>query len=442
MVTVRARITALATVVAALVLTLAAVALLQTLDSQLTRAGDDNARARARELADAAPSERAGVLEPVTDDGLVQVLAADGTVLGASANLPADQPIAPPASAAESLHVATFRAPDDAETERYRVWRLAVGTDDGVVTILVGTSLESVSEATGTLRTSLLVGVPLMLCLLAIGTWYVVGRALARVERVRSEVDRIGEEDLSTRLEGGPPDEVGRLVQTMNALLERLDASQQRQRDFVADASHELQSPLTAFRAQLEVARAHPDRADWPSLTADLLEDAGRMERLVHDLLLLAAGETPVEQRVPVDLSDVVTEQVARLPTTGPEVTVVVGSRAPTLGDPLQLGRVVGNLLENARAHAASRVEVTVGADGATSWVGVADDGPGVPDDQRERVFDRFHRGDPARSRASSGTGLGLPIARALARRHGGDVVLEPGESGARFVLRLPRLPG
>jgi signal transduction histidine kinase len=441
-VTVRARTTALASVVAAVVLAIAAVALLKTLDAQLTRGGDDNARTLARQLAVAPPAARSGVLEAVTDDGLVQVLGADGRVLGASSNLPAGRPIAAPATEAEDLHVETFTAPDDNETERYRVWRLAVHTDEGLVTILVGTSLESVSEATGTVRTSLLVGLPLLLALLALGTWYVVGRSLSRVERVRREVDRIGEADLSTRLEPGPPDEVGRLVQTMNAMLERIDAGQRRQRDFVADASHELQSPLTAFRAQLEVARAHPDRVDWPALTSDLLEDTDRMERLVRDLLLLASGEAPLERRVPVDLADVAGDQVERVARAGgPQIVLTVDSPAPVLGDPGQLDRVVGNLLDNARAHASTRVDVVVAADPAASWVSVGDDGLGIPADQREQVFDRFHRADPARSRLSSGTGLGLPIARALARRHGGDVLLEPSEVGARFVLRLPR-PG
>lgn len=440
--TVRARITALATVVAAIALVLAALALLRTLDSQLTSQGDGAARARALELGDAAEAGRlTSVLDPVTDDGLVQVVDAGGQVLGASPNLVSPRPIDAPATHAESLHVVTMTAPDDAETERYRIWRLARETDSGVVTILVGTSLESVSEATGTLRTTLFVGVPLMLVLLAVGIWYVVGRALSRVDRVRREVDGIGDRDLSRRLEPGPPDEVGRLVQTMNAMLDRLERSQERQRDFVADASHELQSPLTAFRAQLEVARAHPDRADWAALTTDLLEDADRMERLVHDLLLLATGETPLAAGADqAELAAIVKDEVARLvPRPGIAVSLVVESPAAVRGDQRQLGRVIGNLLDNAAAHAETSVEVLVGAAGGSAWVSVSDDGPGVPEDQADKVFDRFHRGDAARARTHRGTGLGLAIARALARRHGGDVTLEPSAVGARFVLRIPR---
>ncbi|MCW2764183.1 MAG: Signal transduction histidine kinase [Nocardioides sp.] len=442
-VTVRARITALATVVAAIVLVLAAVALVKTLDAQLTKQGDGGARARAAELGETAAAGTLGaVLKPVTDDGLVQVLDADGRVLGSSPNLISPRPIVSPATHAESLHVITVTAPDDRETERYRIWRLARSSDAGVVTVLVGTSLESVSEATKTLRTALIVGVPLMLVLLAAGVWYVVGRALSRVDRIRREVDGIGDRDLSRRLEPGPPDEVGQLVQTMNAMLDRLDRSQQRQRDFVADASHELQSPLAAFRAQLEVARAHPDGADWTSLTADLLEDADRMEDLVHDLLLLATGETPLTgQADPTDLAAIARDEVARLDGRRPGIIVstVVESTAPVLGDRLQLGRVVGNLLDNASRHAATRVDVRVGDDGGFAWVSVGDDGPGVPADQADKVFDRFYRGDESRARSRRGTGLGLAIARALSRRHGGDVDLVPGAPGARFVLRIPR---
>ena len=444
MLTVRARITALATVVATVVLVLAAFALLAALDAQLTRNGDAGARARALELAAAAEAasgtDPSQVLEPVTDDGLVQVVDANGRVLGSSANLTTTEPIDRPATRAEPLRVTTLTAPDDAETERYRVWRVARETDAGVVTVFVGTSLESVSEATRTLRATLLVGVPLMLVLLGAGTWYVVGRALSRVERVRRLVDGIGERDLSRRLEPGPPDEVGRLVATMNAMLDRLEHNQERQRDFVADASHELQSPLTAFRAQLEVARAHPDRVDWPDLTTELLEDADRMEALVHDLLVLAAGEEPLAGPTDaVDLARLVRDEVARTtPRPGVDVSVVVDAPGPVLGDGRQLGRVVANLLDNACRHARSQVTVLVDDDGQAARVSVSDDGPGVPADVGDRVFDRFYRGDSARSRGAHGTGLGLAIARMLARRHGGDVVLVPGHSGARFELRVP----
>jgi signal transduction histidine kinase len=435
--TVRSRITVLAAAVSAVVLALAAFALVAVLDNQLTSQGDGAARARATDLAQGVAA--AGVpsdLQPVTDEGLVQVVDASGAVLGASPNIRGGGPVAGPARSAHGPQVSTFTAPDDSETERYRVWSVAVETNGGVVTVFVGTSLEAVSEATRTLRTALLVGVPLMILLVAAGTWLVVGRALSRVERVRREVDQIGDAGVSGRLDPGPPDEIGRLVVTVNAMLARLEAGRREQRDFVADASHELQSPLTAFRAQLEVAQAHPDHADWDALAADLLEDTGRMETLVHDLLVLAAGESPDPGRAtPVDLIDVVREAVA---ATGAPGVRVSGDSAVVRGDQGQLTRVVRNLLDNAVQHSGSLVEVEVAVAGGHGAVRVTDDGPGVASDQTEKVFERFHRGDPARSRADGGTGLGLAIARTLARRYGGDVVLEPSDLGAVFVLRVP----
>jgi signal transduction histidine kinase len=435
--TVRSQITSLATAVSAVVLVLAAFALLAVLDNQLTSQGDGAARARATALAQGVAA--GGVpttLPPVTDEGLVQVVDASGAVLGASPNLRGDGPIAQPAEAAHGPQVSTFSAPDDSETEEYRVWTVAVDTDRGVVTVFVGTSLEAVSEATRTLRSALLVGVPLMLLLVALGTWSLVGRALARVERVRRQVDQIGDADVARRLDPGPPDEVGRLIATLNAMLSRLEDGQRQRRDFVADASHELQSPLTAFRAQLEVAQAHPDRADWGALVVDLLEDTDRMEVLVRDLLVLAAGESPEQGRTsPVQLADVVSEAVASAGASGVQVS---GPPVVVRGDPDQLTRVVRNLLDNALRHAASTVAVELAVAGADGVVRVSDDGPGVAPDQTEKVFERFHRGDPARSRADGGTGLGLAIARTLARRYGGDVVLEPSDLGAVFVLRVP----
>jgi signal transduction histidine kinase len=437
---VRARITALATAASAVVLVLAAVVLVTALDQQLTSQGDGAAKARAEDIArDAVRGHVDREIQPATDDGLVQVVDQSGAVLGASRNVRGDAAIAAPSRTADGPRVQTITAPDDNETERYRVWTVAVATDRGVLTVFAGTSLETVSEATRTLRGAMFAGVPMMLLLVAAGTWLVVGRALSRVERVRREVDEIGDDDIARRLEPGTADEVGRLIATLNALLERLDGARREQRDFVADASHELQSPITAFRAQLEVARTHPDRADWKALVDDLLEDTTRMEVLVRDLLVLAAGESPEPSaRTLVDLADVVTEAVASVDASGRTVTVHASDGVVVRGDPAPLTRTVRNLVDNAVRHAASEVEVAVRREGGGAVVRVADDGPGVAPDQVDSIFRRFHRGDASRSRADTGTGLGLAIARTLARRYGGDVVLEADGPGAVFTLRLP----
>jgi signal transduction histidine kinase len=236
-------------------------------------------------------------------------------------------------------------------------------------------------------------------------------------------------------------DEIGRLARTMNEMLDRLEAASERQRHFVADASHELQSPLTSFRAQLEVALAHPAATDWAVLAADLLADSERMERLVRDLLFLArVDSTPAPPAAdPVDFDDIVLDEAARL-RAGTRVRLDTSrvSAAPVRGSRDELTRLTRNLLENAARHAASTVCVGLTYSGETAQLVVEDDGPGVPPEQHERIFDRFVRIDDARSRHSGGTGLGLAIVKAIAERHGGTVAVQNGCGGARFVVRLP----
>ncbi len=198
--------------------------------------------------------------------------------------------------------VATVVAPDDDETERYRLWAVSAPTPDGPVTAYVGTSEESVHEASRTLTRALLIGVPLVTALLGLATWLILGRALRRVDAIRSEVDSITEAELHRRVPTSPvDDEVGRLATTMNGMLARLETSSARQRDFVADASHDLQGPLAAQRAQLEVALASSGDVDVPALARDLLAGTSDMERLVRDLLFLATddGGAPPPAHVP-----------------------------------------------------------------------------------------------------------------------------------------------
>ena len=338
----------------------------------------------------------------------------------------------------------TLDGPDDDETERYRVWVARGGSPDGAVTVLVGRSLESVEEATRTLRTSLLLGVPLLLALLALVTWTVVGRALARIDDITTTVADIDGRDLDRRVAAsGVDDEVGRLATTMNRMLDRLAEAARRQRDFVADASHDLQSPLTALRTELEVALANPYDVDVASWARGLLASSTEMELLVQDLVALAvleAGTDPLGAEL-LDLDELVLEEAARArPATGVAIDTVGVSAAPVRGDPVALRRLARNLLDNAVAHAARRVVVTLRAEPDAVVLEVVDDGPGVADEDRERVFDRFFRGDPVR-RHGGGSGLGLAIARQVAQRHGGALDLVGHADGAptsRFRLVLP----
>ena len=303
----------------------------------------------------------------------------------------------------------------------------------------VGTSLESVREATENLRASLLIGVPLVWLLLVVSSWVLVGRALRRLDLIRAEVDTITESDLSRRVGAEDRrDEVGRLAATMNRMLARLEQASERQRRFVADVSHDLRSPLTAQRTQLEVAMAHPGSVDDEQLHRDLLAHVAEMDSLVGDLLFVVTDDERPRTRQPVDLEDVVLEEAVRVRRLGgPEVDTSTVSAAPVDGDPGELRRLVRNLAENAMAHAASRIVLRASAEGSAVVVDVVDDGPGVPPGEEEAVFERFHRGDSARSRR--GSGLGLSIARTIAERHGGTLVLVRDEApGAHFRLSLP----
>ena len=447
--TLRTRTTILATALTAITLVAGGVALVLALQGRLTVSGDGLSRSRVTDLLVLAErGQLPTTVQNIDDDGVEQVVSADGRVLAASANV-AGQPAIADVDADAEPEVHTLVAPDDDEIEEYRMWVAQGPSPDGPVTVYVGSSLESVSEATRALRNALLVGVPLALLLLAGALWWVLGRALRRVDRIREEVDGIDEDRLGHRVpESGVDDEVGRLAATMNRMLERLDAAQTRQRTFVADASHDLQSPLAAQRAQLEVSLAHPGQTDTATLGREILATTAQMERLVRDLLFLAAAEAGATgpRSVPLDLEDVALEEASRA-LTGAAVAIDTSrvSAAPAVADRDDVERIVRNLLDNALAHARTAVEVRASAEPEGARLDVIDDGPGIAEADRERIFDRFHRGDPARSRHTAGSGLGLAIARTLAERNGGTLVLADsagGPAGAHFFLRLPAAGG
>ncbi|MEV5201953.1 HAMP domain-containing sensor histidine kinase [Streptomyces sp. NPDC053720] len=330
----------------------------------------------------------------------------------------------------------------DGETADYRFASVRATTSAGVtLTVHAGAPLAAEQEAVGTVRGAMLIGLPLLLLVVAGVTWLVTRRALRPVEGIRREMAAItASEDLSRRVpEPGSRDEVARLARTTNETLTALEASVERQRRFVADASHELRSPIASLRTQLEVGAAHPELLDVPGAVADTV----RLQALAADLLLLArldAGERP--GRTVLDLGALVREEVSqrggdRIPVT---VSVPDSGEFEVAGSRGQLARVIGNLLDNAQRHARSAVTVSVRpAERGDVVVAVTDDGAGVPPRERERIFERFVRLDDARTRDDGGAGLGLAIARDVAARHGGRLTVgDAPEGGARFELRLP----
>ncbi|MEU6489342.1 HAMP domain-containing sensor histidine kinase [Streptomyces sp. NPDC046984] len=336
----------------------------------------------------------------------------------------------------------TIRATVAGATHDYSFAAVQGTTYDGrTYTVYAGISLEEEQATLDQVTKSLLTGLPFLLAVVAAVTWLVTRRALRPVEGIRAEMAEItGSGDLSRRVpEPRSGDEIARLARTTNQTLAALEGSIERQHRFIADASHELRSPIANLRTQLEVAEAHPELLD----THGLVQDIVRLQHLAIDLLLLArldAGESPADARV--DLADLVLEEVAARAATdrfapavalGGESLVVTGSRT-------QLTRVLANLLDNAQRHAAGAVEASVAVEGDDVVLTVGDDGPGVAPEDRERIFERFVRLDEARSRDAGGAGLGLAIARDVVLRHGGSLTVggDPG-GGAFFRARLPR---
>ena len=428
----RFRVTALAALALLAVLAAAGVGLTLAQRAVLTDGLDQNLGDRADAIAARLRAgDRVQGLDLPTDDVLVQVLAADGTVLAASPGVGSGA--RPPAPRRTTVTTGTFPGGGHARVLARRV--------DGVSVYVVG-SLEDVAHSTRVLVRSLLVGVPAAAAVLAVLVWALVGRVLRPVEDIRADVDRITAGRLEHRVpEPDTGDEVARLARTMNAMLDRLADATVQQRRFVADAAHELRSPLARIRAQLEVDRAHPSSVDPEATQAALLAETGRLERLVDDLLLLARADAgaPAARAEPVDLDDVIEQQAVlrrcpggpRIDTRGVVPVQVRGSRA-------ELDRALGNLLDNAVRYARHRVGVTVGEVGGSAVVVLADDGPGIPAGAEEAVFERFTRLDDARG-AGGGAGLGLAIARDVAVRHGGTLTADRAHRpGARFVLTLP----
>jgi signal transduction histidine kinase len=278
--------------------------------------------------------------------------------------------------------------------------------------------------------------------------WVIAGRVLAPIERITSVAREIQATDLSRRIElGGPEDELRRLADTFDAMLARLDAAFGAQRQFLADASHELRNPLAIIRTNLDVALADPD-ADPEELRQSLVviqRASDRMSRLVDDLLALARGQALAVRSEPLDLGAAVADASDELvlPAKGRDITLdrTIVPGVVVSGDYDALKRAVSNLLENAVRYAppGSRVRLAVGSERSRAWVSVSDEGPGIAPEDQQRVFDRFWRVDKGRSRAEGGTGLGLAIVRQIANSHGGEVQLQSKVGvGSTFTIWLP----
>jgi signal transduction histidine kinase len=437
----RARLTVVATALLGAGIAAGAVLLVVTGSRTLQAAVDSGALQSAREVAALVDSNR--LPDPVPQGGegtaAIQVVDAQNRVLAASVGTDRLVPVLRPAEIAAVRSGQRLVVPGSrlGLSGPLRVVGVPAGQPSDPQTVIVAVDFGGARSGTRVLLVGLAIGAPLLLAVVALATWWVTGRALRPVEQLRRGALAISGPG---RLPVPPAqDEIRRLAQTLNDMLARLDAAGARQRAFVSDAAHELRSPLASARTQLEVAAAVDSGTPAGDLAADVLVDIERLGRLVDDLLLLARlDEAPRRPRAPLDLYALAGDVIGRYATARVPVALApCEDDCTVLAEAGAVTRVLVNLVDNAVRHARSRVTVTV----APGTLIVADDGPGIPATDRDRVFDRFTRLEWDRGRQSGGAGLGLAIVRELVAAHGGSVTLGDGEPGLVVTVHFPDPP-
>jgi signal transduction histidine kinase len=439
--TVRVRTTAVATAVVGLALLIGGITLVVAMRETLTDEVRSAARVRATDTAAAleAGTDPSFVDEADEDDDLfIQIIDDEGEVVASSPL------VAGEAAVADLEPGASARVSIPAEDDDFLAVAAEADTDDGRFSVIAARTLDAVNESTEVVTDLLTLGLPLLLVVVAATTWAVVGRSLAPVESIRREVDEISAAELHRRVPApAGSDEIARLAATMNRMLGRLEEGQARQRRFIADASHELRSPVASIRQHAEVAISHPELTSVGELSETVYAENRRVERLVDDLLLLARADEHTLQlrRRPVDLDDLVFDEARRLrDATDLRIETTAVSAGRVRGDAASLRRVLRNLGDNAARHARGHVAFALGEHDGAVQLDVDDDGPGIAADDRQRVFERFVRLDDARARDSGGSGLGLAIVAEVVSAHGGAITIsDSGLGGTRVEVRFPR---
>jgi len=453
-------ITAAAGLLAAIVA--ADLLLFNALRISLTRSVDDSARQGATEVAALIDANRLPDPVPVAAGTItIQVLDKSGQIVDVSPGADRLVPLLTPAQAASSARSGQAILIDGPQFGMPSLLRAAaVAADDGHL-VIAAVPYSSAGDSLSVVAKALVFGTPLLFLLFTGAIWLAVGSTLRPIGELRRGAARVTDTGVPRDLPVPEArDEVRSLALTLNDMLSRLAAAQQRQRDLVSDTAHELRSPIASIRTQLEVALDHPDGQDWLETARDVHADTLRLARLAEDLLLLArlderadAARTgpasAAHASAAVDLTALTVAIAGRYAAARvPVVAEASGGAAACLvaGDGDSLDRLLVNLVDNAVRYAKSQVTVTVRADGEWAVLDVADDGPGIPAADRERAFERFARLDDARSRdgeQAGGAGLGLAIVRATAQACGGTAHLEPAapdaeRPGMRAVVRVP----
>jgi signal transduction histidine kinase len=382
-----------------------------------------------------------GRLPPVLPGGkgeAIQVLDAHGRAVAATRQLLGKPPMATFGTTNRDVRTARVLCPPAGLKGCMTVVSYQVYQPDGIWLIdLAGRVIPWYGNSTALF---LAIGVSVLLtAMVTAGTFRDLTRALGPVTAIRMELAEITATGLDRRVPvPGKYEEIKLLAETVNDTLDRLEGAYQQLRRFTSDASHDLRSPITAMRAQLEEALMHPQDTDWPKMTAAVLAGVDRLQAIVTDLLTLARLDAGAPlSRDPTDLGQLVAAELDRRTY---RVKIVRDLRRNVCidCDRLRITRVLANLLDNAERHATSQITLSVRAEGPTATLEVVDDGAGIAPEHREMVFDRFTRLDAARDRDAGGTGLGLAIARQIAEAHGGTLTIQDSQRGARFVLRLP----
>ncbi len=456
----RARVTLTAALGLLIAIVAADLLLFNTLRIALTRSVDDSARQGATEVAALIDANRLPDPVPVAAGTItIQVLDSAGRITNVSPGADRLVPLLTPAQAARSARTGqavTLVGPPFGMPPVLRV--AAVAADRGYL-VIAAIPYSSAGDSLSVVAKALIVGTPLLFILFTGATWLAVGSTLRPITLLRRGAARVTETGVPRDLPVPEArDEVRSLALTLNDMLSRLAAAQQRQRDLVSDTAHELRSPIASIRTQLEVALDHPSSQDWLDTARDVHADTLRLARLAEDLLLLARldeqvsspnGGRATRAGATVDMTALTAAVAERYAAAGVPV-IVSNATAPCLvagdRDRDRLDRLVVNLLDNAVRYATSRVTVSVGREGEWAVLAVTDDGPGIPAADMERAFDRFARLDSARSRdgdEAGGAGLGLAIVRATAEACGGSARLEAAAPdarppGLRAVVRLP----
>ncbi|MDP9842015.1 sensor histidine kinase [Streptosporangium lutulentum] len=472
----RFRLTAVASAVLAVALVVSAYVMIGVLGNSLITTIDDSIYQRARDAVSLADAGRLPDELTSADGTLLQVIDAAGRITHATTGTDRLVPLLDAGDRRKAIDSGQARYLDGEPYGIPHVLRVRVLSADRGQTVLAARPFSEVQTSISTAGHVLIVGTPLLLILLAAASWVIIGGTLRPIAALRRGADEITGTARSRRLPVPEAhDEVHSLATTLNAMLARLEKADTRQRALVSDAAHELRSPLASIRLQLEVALGYPEGQDWRETAEGVLEDTMRLYRLAEDLLALARldeRDGALARKEPVELDQLVPQTAERY---GEAVTVKVagapidrpgnGGRAHkaietpgdvrrtsgtpkdawraagaivVTGDALDLGRVLVNLVDNALRHTSAAVVVELRTEGADAILTVTDDGPGIPEPDRERVFDRFTRLDSARSRDEGGAGLGLAIVRETVHAHGGAVHLEDASPGLRAVVRLP----